>query len=56
MKLNPLTKVVFYISILLAIAGLVFNFITAWIFHDIAIYVVLAGYVLLFLGNVLKGF
>ena len=56
MRLNAPKQVVFIISVLLAILGLIFNFVNVSILPEIAIYVVLAGYVLLFLGNVLKGF
>jgi hypothetical protein len=56
MRLNPPTKVVFWISAILAVVGFIFNFVGVDILKDIAIYVVFIGYVLLFLGNTLKGF
>ena len=56
MQINPPTKVVFYSSIVVVVAGLIFNFIGGDIFPSIAIYVVFAAYVMLFLGNTLKGF
>ena len=56
MQINPPTKVVFYCSLVVAVVGLIFNFVGGEIVPGIAIYVVFAGYVLLFLGNTLKGF
>jgi hypothetical protein len=56
MQLNPPTKVVFWISAIVAVVGLIFNFLGVDILKDFAIYVVFVGYVLLFLGNTLKGF
>jgi hypothetical protein len=56
MQINPPTKVVYWISAIVAIVGLVFNFLGGDILPSIAIYIVFAGYVLLFLGNTLKGF
>jgi hypothetical protein len=56
MQINPPTKVVFWISAIVAIVGLVFNFVNSDIIQGIAVYVVFAAYVLLFLGNTLKGF
>ena len=56
MRLNAPKQIVFYLSVLLVVIGLIFNFIGVPLLSMIAIYVVLAGYVLLFLGNVLKGF
>jgi hypothetical protein len=56
MQINPPTKVVYWISAIVAIVGLIFNFVGGDILQDFSIYVVFAGYVLLFLGNTLKGF
>ncbi len=56
MQINPPTKVVFWISAVVAVVGIVFNFVNSDIIQGIAIYVVFAGYILLFLGNTLKGF
>ena len=56
MQLNPPTKVVFWISAIVAVVGLIFNFVGVEILKDIAVYVVFFGYFLLFLGNTLKGF
>jgi len=47
---------VFYSSIVVVVVGMIFNFVGGDIVPGIAIYVVFAGYVLLFLGNTLKGF
>ena len=56
MRINPPTKVVFYSSLVVAVVGLIFNFLGGDIFPAVAIWVVFFGYVLLFLGNTLKGF
>ena len=56
MQITPPTKVVFYLSLTFAAVGLVANFITIPVLSGIALYLVLIGYVLLFLGNTLKGF
>lgn len=54
MRLNQPTKTVFWISVIIAVAGLVLFFIPAA--KDFAVFVALAAYVLLALGNTLKGF
>jgi hypothetical protein len=56
MRLNPPTKVVFYLSLAFTAVGLVANFVTIPVLSGIAFYLVIIGYVLLFLGNTLKGF
>lgn len=56
MRLNPPTKIVFYLSFAFAAVGLVASFITIPVLSGIAFYLVLIGYILLFLGNTLKGF
>jgi hypothetical protein len=56
MQITPPTKAVFYLSLVFAAVGLVANFVTIPVVSGIAFYLVLIGYVLLFLGNTLKGF
>ena len=56
MRLSPPTKVVFYISIAFAAIGLLANYVTIPVLSGFAFYLVLIGYILLFLGNTLKGF
>lgn len=56
MRINPPTKVVFYLSLVFAAVGLVANFVTIPVLSGIAFYFVFIGYILLFLGNTLKGF
>jgi Co/Zn/Cd efflux system component len=56
MRLNPPTKIVFYLSLVFAAVGLIANFVSIPVLSGIAFYLVLIGYVLLFLGNTLKGF
>jgi hypothetical protein len=54
MTLSPPKKVVFYISVLLAVVGLIGFFMPA--IEPYSFWILLVGYVLLALGNVLKGF
>ena len=54
MKINPPTKNVFYISLVIAILSVVAFFVPS--FKEYAFFVALVAYVLLFLGNTLKGF
>ena len=54
MMLSPPKKIVFYISVLLAVVGLVAFFVPA--IEAYSFWLVLVGYVLLALGNILKGF
>ena len=55
MQLNPPKKIVFYVSAVIAVVGMVLSFLDIpW--AGAAIWIVFLGYVLLFLGNVLKGF
>jgi hypothetical protein len=56
MRLNPPTKVVFWISVVLAVLGLIGQYVSLPFVSDFAFYFVLVGYILLFLGNTLKGF
>ena len=54
MMLSPPNKIVFYISVLLAVVGLIAFFVPA--VEAYSFWVLLVGYVLLALGNVMKGF
>jgi hypothetical protein len=56
MRLNPPTKNVFYLSAALAAVGLIAEIITIPFLSSVAFWIVLVGYVLLFLGNTMKGF
>lgn len=56
MRLTPPKKIVFWISVILAVVGLVASFVTIPFLSGIAFWLVLVGYVLLFLGNTVKGF
>jgi hypothetical protein len=47
---------VFWISAILALIGLIAFFVTIPFLSDYAFFVVLIAYILLFLGNTLKGF
>ena len=54
MRLNAPKKILFWISVVIAVIGLVFFFIPA--VKDFAVFVALSAFILLALGNVLKGF
>jgi hypothetical protein len=56
MRLTPPKKIVFWISLILAVVGLVAYFVTIPFLSGIAFWLVLVGYVLLALGNTVKGF
>jgi len=56
MRLTPPTKNVFWISIVLAALGLIGTFVAIPFVSAYAFWFVLFGYVLLFLGNAVKGF
>jgi len=54
MRLTPPKKIVFWISVVLVVIGILGFFIGA--LADFKIWFVLVGYILLFLGNAVKGF
>jgi hypothetical protein len=56
MRLTPPTKAVFWISAILALLGLIGTFVSIPVVSGLAFWFVLVGYVLLFLGNTMKGF
>ena len=56
MRLNAPTRNVFYVSAIFAAIGLIANFIAIPVLSGIAFYLLLIGYILLVLGNVLTGF
>lgn len=56
MRLSPPTKLVFYISAVLALLGLIGTFVSIPFVSGFAFWFVLVAYILLFLGNALKGF
>jgi hypothetical protein len=56
MRLNTPKRSVFYISIALAVVGLIATLITIPFLSGFAFWLVLVAYILLALGNVLKGF
>jgi hypothetical protein len=53
-RLTPPRKIVFWISVVIAILGLVAFFVPA--LKEFAVFIALVAYVLLALGNILKGF
>lgn len=53
--LTPPTKLTFYLSLLLAVLGVVGFFVTITFISDYAFWFVTVGYVLLALGNSMKG-
>jgi uncharacterized membrane protein HdeD (DUF308 family) len=54
MMLSPPKQIVFYISVLLAVVGVIAFFVPA--IEAYSFWVLLVGYVLLALGNAVKGF
>jgi heme/copper-type cytochrome/quinol oxidase subunit 1 len=56
MRLTPPTKTVFYISAVFAVVGFIANFVTIPVLSNFSFWLVVAGYVLLFLGNTVQGF
>lgn len=56
MKLNPPTKVVFWLATVLAALGILGQFIALPFVGDFEFWLVAAGFVLLWLGNTMKGF
>jgi hypothetical protein len=56
MKLTPPTKVTFWISVVLAVLGLLGRYASVPFVSDYYFYFVLVGYIVLALGNILKGF
>jgi len=56
MKLNPPTKVVFWLSTVLAVLGILGQFIALPLVGGFEFWLVAAGFVLLWLGNTMKGF
>jgi hypothetical protein len=56
MKLTPPTKNVFYVSVLLAVLGILGSFISIPFVTAYAFWFLVAAYVVLFLGNIMKGF
>ncbi|MBN2554610.1 MAG: hypothetical protein JXA97_01620 [Anaerolineales bacterium] len=56
MRLSQPTRNVFYISVALGVIGLIAKVITIPILSPFAFWLVAIGFVLLVLGNVLKGF
>jgi hypothetical protein len=56
MRLTPPKKNVFYISVALAVLGLLGRYLQIPFLSDYYFYFVLVGYIVLALGNTLKGF
>ena len=56
MKLTPPTKLVFWISVILAGLGILGSLISIPVVSSYTFLLVAIGYILLFLGNLLKGF
>lgn len=56
MKLTPPKKITFWITVVLALVGLIASFVAIPVLSPIAFWLVLAAYVVLVLGLLLKGF
>ena len=55
MKLSAPTNIVFWISVVLAALGLLGRHVNVPFVSDYFFYFTLVGYIVLFLGNVMKG-
>jgi len=55
MNLSPPTNKVFWISLVVALLGIVASFVSIPFVSDNAFWFVVVAYVLLFLGNTMKG-
>lgn len=56
MNLTPPTKNVFYVSVVLAVLGILGSFISIPFVSVYAFWFLVVAYVVLFLGNTMKGF
>ena len=56
MKLSAPTQPIWLLSVILVAVGIVGNLVTIPFVSVYAFWIVVAGYILLFLGSVLKGF
>jgi hypothetical protein len=56
MRLTPPKKNVFYLSAIFAVVGLIANFVSIPFLSGITFWLVVIGYVLLFMGNAVRGF
>jgi hypothetical protein len=56
MKLTPPTKTAFWLSVILAVLGLAGRYLQVPFVSNYYFYFVLVGYIVLFLGTILKGF
>ncbi|MCD4803222.1 MAG: hypothetical protein K8R16_09825 [Anaerolineales bacterium] len=56
MNLTPPTKNVFYVSVVLAVLGILGSFISIPFVSGYAFWFLVVAYIVLFLGNTMKGF
>ncbi len=56
MNLTPPTKNVFYVSVVLAVLGILGSFISIPFVSGYAFWFLAVAYIVLFLGNTMKGF
>jgi hypothetical protein len=56
MKLTPPTQNIFYVSVVLAVVGILGSFVSIPFVSAYAFWFVVVAYVVLFLGNTMKGF
>jgi hypothetical protein len=56
MKLSKPTNTVFWISLILGILGLLAQLVTIPVLSPYAFWILLVGFILLVLGNTMKGF
>jgi len=53
MKINPPKKITFYVAVLLAVLGLIFQFFT--VVNPISFWLLLVAFILLAAGNLVQG-
>ncbi len=53
MKLNPPKKITYYVAVILALVGLIFQFIA--VVNPISFWLLLVAFILLAAGNVVQG-
>lgn len=56
MKLSTPKNVTFYIAMLLGVVGLIAYLVTIPVLSGFAVWLIIAGFVILALGNMLEGF
>lgn len=56
MELSEPKQITFWIAVVLAVLGILANLVTIPVLSGFAFWLVVIGFIILFLGNILKGF